>query len=107
MNDPNQAWVTDSYRIQRAKRVTRDEGAHFDAKFGDDDANIRVGYAYDDTAREILAFDNSNAAQVAGVAAIPNSAIGQYLMAGPSRPAQPGGTSLRAWPHSSSRTTTS
>ena len=85
MNDPNQAWVTDSYRIQRAKRVTRDEGAHFDAKFGDNENNIRVGYAYDDTAREILAFDNSNAAQIAGVAAIPNSAISQYLTAGPSR----------------------
>jgi TonB-dependent receptor len=84
-NDPNQAWVTDSYRIQRAKRVTRNQGAHFDAKFGNDDANIRVGYAYDDTAREILAFDNSNAAQAAGVAAIPNSAISQYLMPGPSR----------------------
>ncbi len=85
LNDPNQAWVTDSYRIQRAKRVTRNEGAHVDAKFGGDDNNIRVGYAYDDTAREILAFDNSNAAQAAGVAAIPNSAISQYLLAGPSR----------------------
>jgi TonB-dependent receptor len=85
LNDPNQAWVTDSYRIQRAKRVTRNQGAHFDGRWGDSQTNIKFGYAYDDTAREILAFDNSNAAQAAGVAAIPNSAISQYLMPGPSR----------------------
>jgi len=83
LNNPGINWVNDSYRIQRARRVTKGKGAHLDFTFGNDQANLKTGYAYDETSRLIQAFDNSNAAQVAGVAAIPNAAISQYLLPGP------------------------
>ena len=85
LNDPNLSWVNDSYRIQRARRVTTGKGAHLDVQVGDNAVNFKFGYAYDDTSRLIQAFDNSILAQTVGVAAIPNSAISQYLMPGPSR----------------------
>jgi TonB-dependent receptor len=84
LNDPNLGWVNDSYRIQSTRRVTRDQGAHLDVRIGHDDLNLKAGYAYDDTYRDIKAFDNSTLAQTQGVAAIPNSAIPQYLAPGPS-----------------------
>jgi len=84
LNDPNLGWVNDSYRIQRARRVTKGKGAHLDVTLGNDRTNVKLGYAYDDTSRLIQAFDNSTLAQSVGVAAIPNSAIPQYLAPGPS-----------------------
>jgi TonB-dependent receptor len=84
LNDPNLGWVNDSYRIQRARRVTTGKGAHLDVTIGDDHANVKFGYAYDDTSRLIQQYDNSTVAQTVGVAAIPNAAIGQYLAPGPS-----------------------
>jgi TonB-dependent receptor len=84
LNNPAQAWVNDSYRIQKARRVTTGKGAHLDVTLGNNHANLKLGYAYDDTSRLIQAFDNSPLAQTVGVAAIPNAAIGQYLSPGPS-----------------------
>jgi TonB-dependent receptor len=83
LNNPAINWVNDSYRIQRARRVTKGKGAHLDFTIGDEHANLKTGYAYDETSRLIQAFDNSNAAQIVGVAAIPNNAIEQYLLPGP------------------------
>jgi TonB-dependent receptor len=83
LNDPNLGWVNDSYRIQSARRKTEDKGAHLDLKYGDQNLNLKAGYAYDDTYRSIAAYDNSTLAQTEGVAAIPNSAIPQYLLPGP------------------------
>jgi TonB-dependent receptor len=83
LNDPNLGWYDDNstFRIQQASRTTTDKGAHLDLKWGDDRNNIQAGYAYDDTARSILAFDNSDEASTEGLAAITN--VGQYLEPGP------------------------
>ncbi|THD81709.1 MAG: TonB-dependent receptor [Phenylobacterium sp.] len=107
LGNPNLGWTWNRVNIQNVKRVTSDKGAHFDATFGDDKINIKAGLAYDDTFREIVAYDGSSAYQnciingaastVNGVAVpctvgnqVPNSAIASFLTNGP-----PGGGFFR------------
>jgi TonB-dependent receptor len=83
LNNPNLGYTINAFRIQPAKRITQDEGAHLDATFGDDKNNIKIGYAYDDTYRKIEAFDNSTAANNYGVANITLAQIPGLLAPGP------------------------
>jgi len=108
LNDPNAGWQWNGGRvnIQNEKRVTHTSGAHADLRFGDDDANIKVGAAYDEISRGISGRDNSGAWEEAicrgldpmGVRrtvcdgnqaasstplAVPQSALASYLRAGP------------------------
>jgi TonB-dependent receptor len=83
LNNPNLGYTINSFRIQPAKRVTQDEGAHVDALFGDARNNIKVGAAYDDTYRNIKAFDNSTAANNYALANITTAQIPSLLAPGP------------------------
>jgi TonB-dependent receptor len=61
LNDPNAGWtwVGGRLNIQNEKRLTKTSGAHADLTVGDEDANIKVGGAYDEISRGISARDNS------------------------------------------------
>jgi TonB-dependent receptor len=61
LNDPSLGWTWTGGRvnIQNERRITETGGAHFDVRFGDDQQNIRVGAAYDEISRDIIAYDNS------------------------------------------------
>jgi len=107
LNDPNLGWVYAGGRmnIQNEHRVTKTKGAHLDTTFGDTDSlSLKVGAAYDEARRSIIALDNSAAWQQAvcgggGVfqpapapqpacngqagSAIPQSALASYLRPGP------------------------
>jgi TonB-dependent receptor len=83
LNNPNLGYTINSFRVQPVKRVTEDKGAHLDVTFGDSDNNIKMGYAYDDTYREIIASDNSTAANNYALANIPASEIPSLLTSGP------------------------
>ena len=105
LNNAAGGWQWYITRAQPLRRTTDTKGAHVDATFGDEKANLRVGYAYDEQYRSIVQF---GATQVMGnciaigasaatpctlpdgtqqaigtPALIPNSAIAQYLVAGP------------------------
>jgi TonB-dependent receptor len=106
LNDPNAGWTWTGGRvnIQNENRDTTAKGAHLDVKFGKDELNVKVGGAFDDVQRTILATDNSAAWQEAvcggnGVFApapatqppctggpgslIPQSALASYIHPGP------------------------
>jgi TonB-dependent receptor len=108
LNDPNAGWSWAGGRlnIQNEKRVTHTRGAHLDLRFGQDDANIKVGAAYDEISRGISGRDNSgaweelvcrgldpmgvrrttcdgNQALSSTPLAVPQSALAGYLEAGP------------------------
>ncbi len=85
LDDPaTAAQSINSFRVQNVKRVTEDKGAHFDVTFGDKEVNLKMGFAYDDTYREITAYDNSAAAQAYALAHIPASELASLYAAGPS-----------------------
>jgi TonB-dependent receptor len=65
LNDPNLGWTWTGGRvnIQNERRVTKTKGAHVDATFGDDNLNLKIGGAYDEASRSIIALDNSLAWQ--------------------------------------------
>jgi TonB-dependent receptor len=106
LNDPNGGWLWYATRAQPVYRTTITKGSHWEATFGDEKTNLRVGYAYDQQYRNII---NHAATQDMGnciamgasatspcvlpdgtveplgtPAFIPNSAIPQYLIPGPS-----------------------
>lgn len=82
--DPNIGWQWNSIRVQPARRHTKDEGTHWDVTLGDESKlNVKVGAAYDNTARSIWAMDNSAAVNAAGQAAVPSATLGNYLVSGP------------------------
>ena len=83
LNNPNLGYTINSFRVQPVKRVTEDKGAHFDVTFGDSETNIKIGYAYDDTYREIVASDNSTAANNFALANISPAQIPGLLTSGP------------------------
>jgi TonB-dependent receptor len=83
LNNPDLGYTINSFRVQPVKRVTEDKGGHFDVIFGDSENNIKMGYAYDDTYREIVASDNSTAANTYALANIPASEIPSLLTSGP------------------------
>lgn len=106
LNDPNAGWTWAGGRvnIQNEKRVTENRGARADLQFGQDNSNLRVGFAYDDIERRITSFDNSAAWEdvacrglnpdgsvpdprpdcVGGpLAAVLQSTLASYLMPGP------------------------
>jgi TonB-dependent receptor len=109
LNDPALGWVWAGGRvnIQNEKRVTSNQGAHFDLTMGDESGNnLKVGVAYDDVGRTITALDNSGRWQAAvcgggGVtpaspapspvpgcdgragSLIPQSALAGYIIPGP------------------------
>ncbi|UAK26133.1 TonB-dependent receptor [Sphingomonas nostoxanthinifaciens] len=88
LNDPNLGWKWYRVNVQNISRETTTKGAHLDTTFGDDHANIKAGFAYDDAKRIIKAYDNSTAFQTAVCGAtcdgttgsVPNSQLAQYLM---------------------------
>lgn len=61
LNDPNLGWTWEGGRlnIQNERRVTETKGAFVDLEWGDEANNLRVGVAYDDASRRIVAYDNS------------------------------------------------
>jgi len=106
LNDPNAGWTWTGGRvnIQNEHRDTSAKGAHLDVKFGKEELNVKVGGAFDDVQRTIVATDNSAAWQEAicggnGVFApapapqppctggagslIPQSALASYIHPGP------------------------
>jgi TonB-dependent receptor len=106
LDDPNAGWTWTGGRvnIQDERRDTQARGAHLDVKFGNEPVNVKVGGAFDDSYRTILALDNSAAWQEAvcggnGVfvpapatqpacvggpgSLVPQSALASYLSPGP------------------------
>jgi TonB-dependent receptor len=67
LNDPNLGWTWAGGRvnIQNEERVTKTKGAHLDAMFGDENLNLKIGGAFDEARRSIIARDNSPAWQQA------------------------------------------
>ena len=107
LDDPNGGWQWYITRAQPVERETHTKGTHWDAIFGDEKTNVRVGYAFDEQFRSI---NNYGATQPVGncitigstatatctmpdgtvmpvgtPALIPNSAISSYLIAGPDK----------------------
>ena len=73
LNNPaNFQWNGGRVNIQDEKRITDTKGVRGDLKWGDNQFNIQVGAAYDDTSRSITAFDNSQAWQNAVCGDNPN-----------------------------------
>jgi TonB-dependent receptor len=105
LNDQNGGWEWYITRAQPVFRTTITKGTHWDATFGEDKANIRVGYAYDQQYRNIIDYgatqDVGNCIAIGSTAAapcilpngsvepvgtpalIPSSTISQYLVQGP------------------------
>ena len=106
LNSANGPWEWYITRAQPVFRTTVTKGTHWDATFGGDKGNIRVGYAYDEQYRSIINYgatqNMGNCIAIGSTAAapctlpdgsvepvgtpalIPNSAISQYLVQGPS-----------------------
>lgn len=73
LNDPaNFVWTGGRVNIQDETRVTSTNGSRFDLTWGDEDLSLTFGAAYDDVARRIRAFDNSQAWQNAVCGNNPN-----------------------------------
>jgi TonB-dependent receptor len=93
LGDPNLGWQWYRAGVQLVKRDTETRGAHLDATFGEKDANIKVGLAYDQAKRSVRAYDSSTIPGAASdyqlavcgtgctgtTGVIPNSALGQYI----------------------------
>lgn len=79
LNDPDAGWSWYRLNIQNEKRVTWTRGARADLQFGHDQRNIKVGAAYDEAFRSIVAFDNSTAWQNTVYATVTGSDIASYL----------------------------
>jgi len=96
-NDPdNYQWGKGRVNMQSEKRYTSTYGAHLDVKYGGDDFSVKAGFSYDDIFRGIAAIDASKEWTIeacGGYAAttctgadsslIPESAVSNYLSAGP------------------------
>jgi TonB-dependent receptor len=63
LSDPNAGWtwVGGRLNISNEKRLTHTEGAHVDLLWGDEDKNLKFGFAYDKISRGISGRDNSAA----------------------------------------------
>jgi TonB-dependent receptor len=107
LNNPNLGWVWTGggrVNIQNEKRLVKNEGAHLDFTWGDDETNMRFGVAYDKMYRGISGRDNSREWQqlvcggggafIAAPAtappcngqagsAVPQAGLAQYLIPGP------------------------
>jgi TonB-dependent receptor len=107
LNDPGAGWVWAGggrVNIQNEKRLVKNEGAHLDFTWGDDEANLRAGVAWDEMYRTISGRDNSREWQqlVCGGggtfipapatapgcngqagSAVPAASLAQYLIPGP------------------------
>lgn len=107
LNDPNGGWQWYITRAQPVDRETHTKGTHWDAIFGDEKTNVRVGYAFDEqfrsvrnygatqpvgncitigaTATATCTMPDGTVMPVGTPALIPNSAIGNYLVSGPDK----------------------
>jgi len=73
LNNPaNFQWNGGRVNIQDEKRITETKGARTNLKWGDSTFNIQTGASYDDTSRQITAYDNSQAWQNAVCGDNPN-----------------------------------
>lgn len=64
LNDPaNFTWLGGRVNVSAEKRYTTTNGLHLDTRFGDDEFNIKAGFAYDEAYRNITGYDNSQAWQ--------------------------------------------
>ncbi|WP_112382664.1 TonB-dependent receptor [Sphingomonas carotinifaciens] len=87
LGDPNLGWQWYRVNVQNVRRETETKGAHLDIYYGDDTLNVKIGAAYDEAARSVRAFDNTNAYQLSvcgnpctgNTGTVPTSAIPQYL----------------------------
>lgn len=80
LNDPNLGWRTFQILLQRDKRYVDAHSFHTNLTKELGDWRFKGGIAFDSYVRSIDVHDNSNAFSSAFTAAIPNSALGQYLM---------------------------
>ena len=107
LDDPNGGWQWYITRAQPVDRETYTKGTHWDAIFGGEKTDVRVGYAYDEQFRSIENFGatqgvgnciaigstatatctmpDGSVMPVGTPALIPNSAIPNYLIAGPDK----------------------
>jgi TonB-dependent receptor len=106
LNDPNLGWTWAGGRvnIQNERRTTKTKGVHLDATFGDENTNLKIGGAWDEASRSIIALDASAQWQQVTCAgggtfqpspapqpacngqagsAIPQGALASYLLPGP------------------------
>ncbi len=73
LNNPaNFIWNGGRLNIQDEKRITDTKGVRGDLKWGDAKFNMQFGASYDDTSRQITAYDNSQAWQNAACGNNPN-----------------------------------
>jgi TonB-dependent receptor len=82
LDNPNAGWTWNSLRIQQITRQTHDEGSHWDVTLGDDRTSAKIGVAYDDVYRTIYNFGSNPSVPPS---TLPNSALGQYLLTGPTK----------------------
>jgi TonB-dependent receptor len=105
LNNANGGWQWYITRAQPVFRTTVTKGTHWDATFGGENTNVRIGYAYDEQYRSVINYGatqnmgnciaigstasapctlpDGSAEPVGTAALIPNSAIPQYLIPGP------------------------
>ncbi len=85
LNNPNAGWTWSGGRVNlnNEKRVTEAGRLRADLQFGEDRRNVKIGASYDSFRRTIVGFDNSPAWQANVFAAIPDSALPNYLVPGP------------------------
>lgn len=105
LNDPNGGWLWYLTRAQPVFRTTVTKGTHWNATFGGDQANIRLGYAYDQQYRSVINYgatqNMGNCIAIGSTASapcilpdgtaepegtpalVPSAAISQFLIPGP------------------------
>jgi TonB-dependent receptor len=62
-NPASFGWAGGRVNMQDEKRETETKGGRFNLTWGDDQLNVKLGGAYDDTSRSIVPYDNSQAWQ--------------------------------------------
>ena len=85
--DPNLGWQWYRANVQNVRRETETKGAHLDFAYGDERFNVKVGGAYDEALRSVVAYDNSVAFQASvcgnpctgNTGSVPTGQIPQYL----------------------------
>ena len=81
-NPANFSWSGGRLNIQDELRDTHTKGVRANLTWGDDSFRVKGGLALDDVGRHIHAKDNSSAYQTAAEAAVPSSALANYLKPG-------------------------
>ncbi|MDR3527370.1 MAG: TonB-dependent receptor [Rhizomicrobium sp.] len=73
LNDPAAfQWAGGRVNISAEKRYTYTAGTHLDLQYGGSEANLKLGFAYDEAFRDVIGYDNSQAWQNAVCGDNPN-----------------------------------